>query len=324
MLLALKLISFGSMKKVHLIKLFSTMGAIALWAQLSTAQNIFHIRAQGYREPINLLWDEDEDVEEDTIHGFKFGLNLGGYFASKKTANFYNGVGNSTSDIGQNDVRYYSIEERLNLTPQTTQQINTYYNSTGYFLPNDAYPANVRYLPAFNVGFQLKYNFSRYSAVVANLNGIKLKTADQFTIQFVGTSAQQNGQNDIRLMPLSGSEQRLNINLGYRQGWYMNDAGNFYLQFGGSMLGTKVQNVTARVAETNYELFLGASNPNQIQNFQPRTDIGFGGYFALGTEFWFNKGYTADISFGFSRDKMILLYLEQNGWNKWLQVTFSL
>ncbi len=310
--------------KIHLRhKLFSTLVMFVFLTTTAAAQNFFHKRAEGYRAPINLLWDEDEEEEEDTIRGFGFGLNLGGYFASKKTANFYNGVGN-TADVGQNEVRYYSIEERLNLTPQTIQQINTFYNSTGYFLPNDAYPVNMRYLPSFSVGFQMKYNFNRYSAVIANLSGIKLKSADVFTIQFVGTSAQQNGQNDVRPFNITGSEQRLNINLGYRQGWYMNDAGNFYLQFGGSMLGTKVQNVAVRVADTSYELFLGASNPNQIQNFQPRTDIGFGGYFALGTEFWFNKGYTADISFGFSRDKMILLYLEENGWNKWLQLTFSI
>jgi hypothetical protein len=286
-----------------------------------TAQ-IHHYKVKGYRPAINLLWDEDEE-EEDSIKGVSFGLNLGGYFASKKTANFYNGVG-STASVGQNEVQYYSIEERLNLTPQTIAQINNYYNSTGFFLPNDAYPANMRYMPAFSVGLQIKYNMSRYSAVLFNLNGIKLKANDRYTVQFIGTSAQQNGQNDVRLFNISGSEQRLNINLGYRQGWYMNDFGNFYMQFGGSVLGTRVQSTRIFMADTEFELFLGASNPNQIQQFRPRTDFGLGGYAAFGFEFWFKSGYTADIGFGFSRDKMILLYLEENGWNKWLQLSFSI
>lgn len=288
------------------------------------AQSIFHHRSNVHREPINLLWDEDEEEQEDTIHGFSFGLNLGGYFASKKTANFYNGVGNTGTDIGQNEVRYYSIEEVLNLTLQNTQQIQTYYNASGFTLPRDAYPSNMRYLPTLSIGFQLKYNFNRYSALIANMNGVRLKAVDQFTIQFFGTGQQVNAQNDVQLFPITGKEQRININLGFRQGWYMNDIANFYVQLGGSMLGTRVEGVSVYVAEQNYQLFIGASNPNQIQTFRPRTDFGFGGYGALGFEFWFAKKLTADLSFGFSRDKMILLYLEENGWNKWLQMTFTI
>lgn len=307
--------------------MFSTLVMFVFLTTTAAAQNFFHKRAEGYRAPINLLWDEDEEEEEDTIRGFGFGLNLGGYFASKKTANFYNGFGNTASDIGQNEVRYYSIEERLGMDAGTFNltytEIKNHYDLVGDIQFGE-YPLNVRYMPSFSVGFQIKYNFNRYSAVIANLNGIKLKTSDQFTLVFPFDSSVPNAQANIRLFPITGAEQRLNVTLGYRQGWYMNDLGNFYLQFGGSMLGTKVQGVEVFVADNNYQLFIGGSNPNQIQNFQPRTDIGFGGYFALGTEFWFNKGYTADISFGFSRDKMILLYLEENGWNKWLQLTFSI
>ncbi|MFM9985518.1 MAG: hypothetical protein ACKVOK_09830 [Flavobacteriales bacterium] len=288
----------------------------------SISAQTHHYRVQGYKPAINLLWDEDEE-EEDSIKGVSFGLNLGGYFASKKTANFYNGVG-STASVGQNEVQYYSIEERLNLTQQSTAQINNYFNSSSFFLPNDAYPANMRYMPAFSVGLQIKYNMSRYSAIIFNLNGIKLKANDRFTVQFQGTTAQQNGQNDVRLFNISGSEQRLNINLGYRQGWYVNDASNFYFQFGGSALGTRVQSTTIFIADNQYDLFIGALNPNQIQQFQPRTDFGLGGYASLGFEFWFKSGYSADLSFGFSRDKMVLLYLEESGWNRWLQLSFSI
>lgn len=304
-------------------KNYSLLGMLIF---LGCCQNLMaqsrHYLVRPYKEAIHLLWDEDEE-EEDTIRGVSFGLNLGGYFASKKTANFYNGVG-STASVGQNEVQYYSIEERLNLTQQTTAQINNYYNSSSFFLPRDAYPANMRYMPAFSVGLQIKYNMNRYAAIIFNVNGIKLSANDRFTVQFQGTSAQQNGQNDVRLFNISGSEQRLNVNLGYRQGWFMNDFGNFYGQIGGSLLGTRVQSTKIFMADNTFDLFIGASNPNQIQQFRPRTDIGLGGYIAFGFEFWFKSGYTADLSFGFSRDKMILLYLEENGWNKWLQLSFSI
>ncbi|MFN0033326.1 MAG: hypothetical protein ACKVOR_14280 [Flavobacteriales bacterium] len=310
-------------KKIIVNSLFLFCAALLLLSQHTNAQSLFHKKATHLRAASHLLW-EDEEVEEDTIRGLSFGLNLGGYFASKKTANFYNGVGNSGTDIGQNEVRYYSIEEVLNLTLQRTQQIQNFYQATAFSLPSDAYPLNVRYMPAFMVGLQLKFNFNRYSALLMNVNGIQLKTADQFTIQFIGTGQQQNAQNDVRLFSISGKEQRFNANLGYRWGSYMNDMANFYMQFGGSMLGTKVQGVEVYVADETYQLFIGASNPNQIQTYQQRTDIGFGGYVAAGFEVWFNGGYTADLSFGFSRDKVRVLYIEENVWNKWLQLSVSI
>jgi hypothetical protein len=278
------------------------------------------------KEPINLIYDEDEE-QEDTIRGFSYGLNLGSYFGSSKTANFYNGTCPIDGYINEAaQVRCYTIEERLDPSVFITdgQYINNQIGSSGYTFPYDTYPTNMRYNPALFVGLQLKYNFSRYESIVLNINATKLTAAGQFTIQFIGTPAQPNAQSDVRLFSIAGSEQRANINLGYRQGWMMGDASNFYMQFGGSMLATKWTKNYIQVANRSFDLITSAPIAGQTANSaQAQAGVGFGGYGAAGFEFWAGK-VSFDISFGLSRDKVVIFSYEKNVWNKWLGLTFTL
>jgi hypothetical protein len=272
---------------------------------------------------------DDEEEEEDSdkeYRGLSIGINLGGYFANKKTAEFYNG----TCAVGlldrPDDIRCYTIDERLDpsLFLQTYQQITNEFNATGFEVPYDSYPLNMRYSPAFNIGLQLKYNTSKYSAFLFNFNTMKLKSVDVFTLRFVGTSVQPNAQQDIRTFEISGSEQRFEANLGYRQGWEVNQMTNFFFQFGGCMLGTKVDKNQLRIGKNTYDLFVGAANPAQLTTLQNNpTGVGFGGYWSAGFEFFIKERYTFDISYGMSRDKVIMFSYEKNVWNKWLNLTFT-
>jgi len=280
------------------------------------------------KKAINLLYDEDDEFEEDSIRGFGFGLNLGSYFASKATGNFYNGSGTVSGFINEaQEIRAYSIDERIGPSSiffQDYQAITSYYGATSYFLPMDSYPLDMRYNPAFMVGLQIKYNFNRYSAIITNINATRVKAVSQFTMQFQGTAVQPNAQGDIRLFAITGTEQRFNITLGYRQGWMMGDYSNFYIQLGGSMLGTQFQKNQIFVADRSYDLFIGAMNQNQqVVNAQPRTDIGFGAYGSMGVEFWLGR-YSFDVSFGMSRDRVILYTWDKLVWNKWIQATFAI
>ena len=262
--------------------------------------------------------------KRDERKGFRFGLNMGMYFPSKVSANYYNGSGFYNNNIGPNGVRMYSIEERLNLTPQETQYITSYFNATGFQFPRDAYPTAMRYNGGFNIGFQTAYDFNNKSSLVFDLNVCKVKAYDRFTMQLNGTSAQQNGQTDIRIFNIQGNEQRLNLALGYRTGWALSGNGLYFMQFGGSMLGTKVINNVAILADRNYELIIGAANPAQMINYQPQTGIGFGYYFSTGFFLPLGVHKNAELSLAFSKDKMILNLNEFKGWNKILTFCFSI
>jgi hypothetical protein len=280
--------------------------------------------------PLGILAQDEEEKEEEVddkeYRGLSIGINLGTYFGNKKTASFYNGTGAVDLLDRPDDIQLYSIDERLdgNRFLQTYQQITNEFNATGYEIPYDTYPLNMRYSPAFNIGIQLKYNVNKYAAFIFNFNTMKLKSVDVFTIKFIGTTQQQNAQEDIRTFEISGNEQRFEANLGFRQGWEVNPMTNYFFQFGGCMLGTKVEKNRLRIGENYYDLFVGAANPNQLTTLQNSpTGVGFGGYFSTGFEFFIKERYTADISFGMSRDKVVMFSYEKNVWNKWLMATFT-
>ena len=262
--------------------------------------------------------------KRDERKGFRFGLNMGMYFPSKVSANYYNGSGFYNNNIDPNGVRMYSIEERLNLTPQETQYITSYFNATGFQFPRDAYPTAMRYNGGFNIGFQTAYDFNNKSSLIFDLNVCKVKAYDRFTMQLNGTSAQQNGQTDIRIFNIQGNEQRLQLGLGYRTGWALSGNGLYFMQFGGSMLGTKVINNVAILADRNYDLIIGAVNPAQMTNYQPQTGIGFGYYFSTSFFLPLGEHKNAELSLAFSKDKMILNLNEFKGWNMILTFCFSI
>jgi len=265
--------------------------------------------------PLSLLAQEER-------HGFRFGLNMGMYFPSKISANYYNGSAQySFSD--PNEVRMYSIEERLRLTPQTIATITNAYNASGFHFNYDSYPAAMRYNGAFQMGVQVAFDVNNASCFFMNLNACKVKTVDRFTIVLEGTTQQQNMQEDIRLFQIVGNEQRFNANLGYRTGWALEGNGLFFVQGGGSLLGTKVVSNQVFIANQTYDLIIGAQNPNQIVNYIPRTGIGFG-YF-IGTGFFLPLGNQfAELSFNLSKDKMLLNNNEFKGWNKVLTLSVSI
>ena len=272
------------------------------------------------------LTDEEEE-KEDPFTGISIGLNIGSYFASKTTANIYNGTC-QIGDLNRPDgVRCYTIAERIdpNTFLQTWQQITQDVGATGVEVPLDAYPLNMRYSPAFNVGMQIKYNWGKDHALVFNFNTVRLKALDVFTLRFVGTGAQQNAQQDIRTYDITGSEQRFSANLGYRGGVFINEGMNWYYQLGASMLGTQVEKNQIFIEGNAYDLFLGAQNPNQFVTLDNSpTGIGFGGYGALGLEFFIKDKYTFDISFMTSRDTMKMFNYSTTGWNKTLMASFTL
>ncbi len=273
---------------------------------------------------LSLLFSNVFAQDSDERKGFRFGLNMGMYFPSKVSANYYNGSGFYSNSIDPNGVRMYSIEDRLNLTQLERQYITTYYNATGFQFPYDAYPTAMRYSGGFNIGLQTAYDFNNKSSLIFDVNVCKVKSYDRFTMQMIGTSAQVNGQNDIRIFNIEGNEQRLNLALGYRTGWALSGNGLYFMQFGGSMLGTKVVNNIAHVADRNYDLIIGAVNPAQMTTYRPQTGIGFGYYFSTGFFLPLGEHKNAELSLGFSKDKIILNMNEFKGWNKMLTFCFSI
>jgi hypothetical protein len=303
--------------------------AVILCMQTGFAQSFHSLTEVPFTGKSPAVWDtddEDEESGEDAYRGFSIGLNIGSYIASRKTGYFYNGGCPAQVGENPNEARCYTIAQRLEMLTfnERNQLLQQFDNAVAVEVPFDSYPMRMRYNPSFMVGMQIKYNFNRDNAIVFNVNSMRLKAVDVFTLRFIGTGQQQNAQQDIRTFQITGSEQRFNFNLGYRMGMEMNPMTNWYLQPGASMLGVKFERNQIFIGDRTYDLFIGAANPQQLLPYQPRTDIGFGYYLSTGFEFFIKEKYSFDLSFGFSRDKVILLSLEDNVWNKWIQASFTI
>lgn len=278
---------------------------------------------------LSSLYDEVSE-EEDTLRGLTFGLNLGSYFGNAKTANIYNGSGPFAGFINNAAmIRWYSIPERIGMDgpfalSNDVREIQTYYNTQSYWFNADYAPTNMRYNPAMYVGLNLKYNFNRYAAIIMNMNATKLKAVGQFTMQITPSSQNNQFNSGTQLLSVAGEEQRFNMNLGCRQGWMMGDYSNFFVQVGGSMLGTKWMRNYALVAERQFDLITQGYVAGQTSiQATPNTGVGFGAFIETGVEFWIGK-YSFDLGIGFSREKVIIYTYEQSVTNKWIQATFNI
>ena len=250
--------------------------------------------------------DDDDEEVDDERRGFGLAVNIGVYFANKRSANLYNGSCLLEIEDDPQGVRCYTIQERLNLVPQDIQSIQNFYGASGVSYPSDMHPYSMRYNPTVVYGLNVAYYFNDYSQLIFNLNNLRLKAEDQFTLILQGTGQQQNGQTDTRLFPIWGEEARLNITGGYRQGWEINPEMLWFFEGGGSMVSSKVLSNTIRVADRNYDLLLGAQNPNQIVNFTPRARTGFGWYLETGVSLIQNETYRIDAGLSFFRDRIRL------------------
>jgi hypothetical protein len=275
---------------------------------------------------------EDDEEPEDSIRGLSIGLNLGSYFASAKTANVYNGSGPFEGYLNEAaQIRWYSIPERIDddgafaFDQNTVNVIKDFYATASYGFNSDFAPTNMRYNPAMYVGLNLKWNFNRYAALVMNVNGTKLKSVGQFTMQVAGSSINNTPNSQgIELLTVAGEEQRFNMNLGYRQGWMMGDMSNFFVQIGGSMLGTRWMRNYVLVADRQFDLISQSfALGQQPLSATPTTGIGFGAFVQTGVEFWIGR-YSFDIGIGFSRETVKIHTFEKNVTNKWIQATFNI
>lgn len=284
------------MKRLMLCMMLATLAG-PVWSQMGG----------GSFRSIPLFEDEEEDELWEERRGFGIAVNIGVHFANKFSANLYNGAGGLVLQDDLQGVRSYTIAERLTeVNIQDIQFIQDFYGATGVTFPNDMNPYNMRYNPAVIYGLNIMYYFNDYTQLNINANQMRIRAEDQFTLIFQGTGQQQNGQNDTRLFPIWGEETRLHLTAGLRQGWEINTGINWYLDGGMSMVAARIESNTIRVADRNFELLIGANNPNQIINYQPRTRTGFGWYAETGVSLVYNETYRIDGGIMMSRDRIRL------------------
>lgn len=254
-----------------------------------------------------LAQDAEDDIwDMPERSGFVFGLNLGGYFANKGSAVFYNGT--AAYDINDAAAQLFTIEERLFLNELTVQNVSNLINAEAYTIPFDSPPMNMRYNPSLVVGFHVGYRFNNENGIFLDANFTSLTASDQFTLVTNLQPDPSQGTSDIRLYSIIGQEDRMNINLGYRAGIVINETMNWYFEGGGSFLATRVNENFLEIEGSNFDLMIGTQfGPNNLNGPTSNlTATGLGWYAGTGVEAFFDEKYEASLGVRMCRDQVIV------------------
>ncbi len=281
---------------------------------------------------------EDEEEYEDNGRGFTFGIDLGVYLASKKTANIFNGnIAAFDGDLKTEQGTWLTVEERFNLNPNLNSQIIeimnqeflSEYNNTiiGYEIDDLDYAYDMNYSPRLFFALNATYHLNDYWAIVAKSSLANIKTTAVYTMELIGPPIPQNASEVIQQFDINGEEQRLHIDLGFKNTSY-NDYGFQWFWGGGiSLIGAKVETNTAFIGDRPYPLILNNNNNNflQPQEFdatQPSYNFGF--YATTGFEMEYQERYIFGLGFNLSRDPIELGTYKEDVWNKRIYFTFGI
>jgi len=264
--------------------------------------------------------------------GFTFAIDLGVYFASRKTANIYNGGGGAP--ITQQAI-WYTIEERfqigLNNPANVIQTINNEFPELGgtvtdFIIDSDDLPFDLNYSPRLYFGLNATYHFSDYWGVVVKSSLAGLKSTGVYTLELIGPSIPQNATEVIRQFDLTGEEQRIHFDLGFKNTSYNDYGFKWFWGAGISAVGARIQRNTAFIGRQRFELILQNNGNTQFLNDfnSNQTAFNLGFYGTTGWEVEYNDRYDFGIGFTLSRDQIELGLQTTPVWNKKVYISFGI
>ena len=244
--------------------------------------------------------DITEDEENYESGNFFFGINLGVFQANNKTAVMYNG------NVSTYGVNYFFQNQFIK------QELDTYFKYD-YRISSFADPKLMKYRPTFNIGGHAGIKLSNSVAVYADLNLVKLKVEDYFTVAIDNPNDPTlAGQSELELIPIFGEESRTNINLGLQTNFYDEGSLKAYLNFFGNINNTKLEKnyfvINGKTYTIIHNALANGTNNGQVnlqQSVAPG-GLGFGGGAGVGAKYKFNDKFTFDINYStiYTRTRM--------------------
>jgi len=216
-------------------------------------------------------------------NGFLYGINLGTYRANRYNAQYYNGsacYNNNTHNIIQttlidNAVTYEAIKQNLNVTDFWISEL----------------PTNMKYSFSLMMGLYVKYKIKN-SGIFLQFDFAKLTTKDVYTISYYNSFSQQD---TIIMEPISGAEQRINIDLGYSHTFSPKSNIRPYIELGINMNNSKFVNNKIQIGTLEYSI----EDPYASYYKINRGGVGFGGFGGAGLDLVFNDNISLIPGFDF-------------------------
>ncbi len=169
--------------------------------------------------------------------GWSFGLNVGVYYPSKNTANYYNGNSSNENNAAYVMSNYYRYQEIF-----TALEAHDSISIAGL-------PGNMHYQPAMQPGLYAQYSFNPHLALVIEFNYMRLKANDVITFD-VDPPQDYLGNHDLRLFPMRGVEERVYADIGIKQNYPKTEKLSWFVSGGINVNSTKVKKSSFYVDDT--------------------------------------------------------------------------
>ena len=263
------------------------------------------------------LYSQDEEKtlrKNKGAKGFHAGLYLGSIFANKYTAKFYDGWGYDETGKRNNFLTSF-MNRRIhydfggdNGQPDLVAQALGVQHGEWSFDETDM-PVKMKYNPSVLAGLQMDYGFTKNDAVIINVNASKLSLSGSFTIVVLNPQIgpTQPNYKDIRTFAISGGEQRLMIQVGYRRILGNTDESqlNCFIEAGANVNITKF--MRNQIVINNLQIDLGYY---YTQPYYPTYRIsymqgsGFGAFAGFGINLEANAKWTLQLLYSPSSEKI--------------------
>lgn len=187
--------------------------------------------------------NEDEKAEEIYSaegKGWVFGLNVGVYYPSKKTAAYYNGKSNNENNAALLFDNPYRYQEFFNL-------LNAHDTISIY-----GFPENMHYKLALQPGIYAQYCFNPTTSLIIEFNYMRLKVNDVLVIEVDPKPFAT--EPDLRLWPMRGIEERIYADIGLKKTFPKSEKLSYFLMGGLNVNSTQVKKCSFYIDETEYSM----------------------------------------------------------------------
>jgi opacity protein-like surface antigen len=249
----------------------------------------------------------EEEPEADITwkqKGFEFYIGSNAYFASKKTANYYNGAPENNINLNlimNNEYRYREILDVMKVAYPSILENIVLRNSFNY---NSAY--NV----AMDLTFGAKYRFHKNWYLDLSYSFRRLTSSNTFIFDFPGIPPSNiekpYSKNYSRLQNMVAKEDRHYIDFSVGYIMQNNTIAKPFISVGAMFTYVNIKKFLAFIEGKELDLIQMARNPNSIPGVQDMPDYrvwagpGYGFSLTAGLKIAFSKSVSLDPVFQLS------------------------
>ncbi len=245
------------------------------------------------------------------MKGFHLGIFTGTLFANAYTTNLYDGYGfdvnGNRNDFANSFMYRRIVYDYGGMNGTTTDQIAAALNVShnGWAFGSSDMPVNLHYNIALAVGLNTRYCFDNKTAVTLNVNAAKLTMNGDFTI---ATSTYSNSIQSpwvVNTFGINGTEERLNLQLGFQRIMGNNSLINFFAEGGLLISMAKYLSNMATINGLTIDLSAYYSQP-AYNSFRAKglTGIGTGAFAGAGFSLTPGKNWTIQLLYQPSLEKI--------------------